>query len=355
MIVVGEGMKKVCLLFGGRSEEHQVSITSTRSIVQAIDQEKFLVHLGGLDRNNRLQFFTVNQFLERFAPFSSFDLVEKASSFEELKEFDIIFPLIHGKNGEDGALQGLLELLDIAYVGADHYGSAICMDKGVTKHLLREKGLPIADFLLLTRHSHFDLGMIEKRFSFPLFVKPTRSGSSFGISRVDKKEELTLAMEEAFKYSNQIIIEKAIIGMEIACSVLGLEDLIVSRPARVIPHQEFYTYDAKYIDPNGASFEVPALLDEELTNEIRYLAKEAFLATNTEMMARVDFLVDTEGCPFISELNTLPGFTEISLYPKMLIELGYTYQQIITILLELAWKRKEGQKLAIAQYQPARI
>ncbi|MCB1109608.1 MAG: D-alanine--D-alanine ligase [Chlamydiia bacterium] len=313
--------KRVGVLFGGQSEEHEVSIRSAESVIKYLDPKKYEVIPIKIEKDGTWGW---------------------ESSLSLLKEsFDVIFPVLHGPYGEDGTVQGLLELAHLPYVGADPLSSAMCMDKGVMKDRLRGAGLPVPDYLLLSIVDSIQEEDIFKRFSFPFFVKPARLGSSVGISKVHCREELFPALEESFKHDERIVIEEGIVGQELEISVLGNLAPEASLPGEIIPTHEFYSYEAKYLDENGAHFVLPAKLPSKRIQEIQELGVEAFKVMRCEGMARVDFFLSSEGTLYINELNTIPGFTSISLYPKLWEVSGLPYSALLDRLIDLAIERFE--------------
>ncbi|WP_194848532.1 D-alanine--D-alanine ligase family protein [Candidatus Neptunochlamydia vexilliferae] len=311
---------RIGILFGGQSPEHEVSILSAESVMDHLDPEKYEVLPIKIDKKGRWE-------KEIFSPCAL-----RAA-------FDVVFPVLHGPYGEDGTVQGLLELANIPYVGPDQLSSVLCMDKGVTKELLSAAGLPTPQYQI------FRVGDPIDMLPFPLFVKPAQMGSSVGVSKVSDREALASAIEEAFKYSETILIEEGIEGKEIECSVMGNTDPIASLPGEVIPTHEFYSYEAKYLDENGAHFVLPAELSSEKREEVQRLAIAAFKALRCEGMARVDFFLKKDGTLLINELNTIPGFTTISLYPKLWEVSGLPYPELLDRLIELAFERHHRKKL----------
>lgn len=343
---------RVGVLFGGQSAEHEVSMRSARSIIKQIDPQKYDVMPIGIDKRGSWFFLTVSQFLNLFSEESmpTFDggtppsLEAKDVFFSPCvlrRNFDVIFPVLHGPYGEDGTVQGLLRLADLPYVGADVLGSAICMDKSVSKCLLKNAHLPIPRFQTLHKREVIDLQALMQTFTFPLFVKPANLGSSVGISKVYRFEELSAALEEAFEYDEKIMIEEFIEGRELECSVLGNLDPIASLPGEIISQHDFYSYEAKYLDQEGALFELPAKLADQTVKEIQTLAVQAFRVLQCEGMARVDFFLRPDGQLFLNELNTIPGFTTISLYPKLWEFSGIPYSQLVERLISLAFERHQ--------------
>lgn len=361
---------KVCLLFGGKSGEHEVSLQSAKSIYEALDKEKYDVTLVGIDKGgrwllpasaeamagggdgSRYLLNAENPKLIKLNREGASEVTAVAKNSEtqlisldsgrDVAPVDVFFPITHGTFGEDGSLQGFLELLDAAYVGAGVLGSAVGMDKDVMKRLLRGVGLPVAKFVAVKRDrlSSSFLNNAVGKLGFPIFVKPANLGSSVGISKVKNEEELDAAIEDAFQYDTKVILEEYVPGREIECSVLGNDDPIGSVPGEIIPNHEFYSYEAKYIDEDGAALEIPAKLAEEECARVRKLAVRVFKALDCSGMARVDFFLRPDGEFVVNEINTLPGFTNISMYPKLWEATGVSYSELLDRLIELALERK---------------
>ena len=293
---------------------------SAESIIAAMDPERYEVQRILIDKEGRWQ--------------------PRAISPEPGANagIDVVFPVLHGTFGEDGTVQGLLELADLPYVGAGVLGSSVSMDKEVMKRLMLERGLPVADYLVIAR-GRYQLEEICGRFPFPMFVKPANLGSSVGISKVKTSEELKTALEFAGQFDRKILVERGITGREFECSVLGNGDPAAAVPCEILPSREFYDYEDKYL-LNLAKTVVPADLTPEQTREVQRLAVACFEAMNCEGMARVDFLMEAaSGKFFINEINTIPGFTSISMYPKMWEASGLPYSKLIDRLIELALER----------------
>ncbi len=297
---------QVGLVFGGRSGEHEVSVRSAESIRKTLDKSKYSV---------------VDIFIDKHGKFE----------FELFKNVDVFFPIVHGTFGEDGTLQGLFELLDKAYVGAGVLGSAAGMDKDVMKRLLLQAKIPVGPFVVWP---------IKPDFPFPMFVKPANMGSSVGITKVKNRTELKKAVETAAKYDTKVIIEKAINGRELEVSVLGNDNPVASLPGEVKASHEFYDYEAKYLDENGATLEIPAKLSKSKIKEIQKTAIETFKILECKGMARVDLFLSKSGRIIINEINTLPGFTSISMYPKLWEATGLSYSDLLDKLIELAFEEK---------------
>jgi D-alanine-D-alanine ligase len=259
---------------------------------------------------------------------------------------DVVFPVLHGPFGEDGTVQGLLKLANIAFVGAGVLGSAVGMDKDVMKRLLRDAGIPIARFIVVNGHSSEKISFdyAREQLGLPVFVKPANLGSSVGIHKVKNREEFEQAVDDAFNYDNKILIEECIHGREIECSVLGNANAIASVPGEILPRHEFYSYEAKYLDENGAVLEVPAKLTPAISERIRELAIKVFSVLCCEGMARVDFFLRDGEDLIVNEINTIPGFTRISMYPKLWEASGISYSELIGRLIQLAIERFDREK-----------
>lgn len=351
----------VGILFGGKSAEHEVSLQSAKNIIDAIDREKYRPVLIGIDKSGRWlmhdeadyllnandpKLIKLNQSTRRVALVPQND--GKLTSFnsnEELESIDVVFPVVHGPFGEDGALQGLLKMADIPFVGAGVLGSAVGMDKDVMKRLLRDAGIPVAGFTAVRFNEDLPgYAAIIAKLGEPFFVKPANLGSSVGISKVHDAAEYNQAVTSAFNYDNKILLEENIQGREIECSVLGNDDPVASLPGEIIPRHEFYSYDAKYIDEQGAALEIPANLPEDTVNRIRELSLAAFKVLSCEGMARVDFFLRGDADIILNEINTIPGFTSISMYPRLWKASGISYVELIDRLIQLAIKRFERER-----------
>jgi len=247
-------------------------------------------------------------------------------------------------------VQGLLKLADIPFVGAGVLGSAVGMDKDVMKRLLRDANIPIAKFLIFQAHEKVDYQSVVQELGSPLFIKPVNMGSSVGVEKAKNKEEFEKAVKDAFQYDSKLIIEAHVPGREIECSVLGNEEPVASLPGEVIPHHEFYSYDAKYIDEDGAAFEIPVKLPETVTKDIQEMAVNTYKALLCEGLARVDFFLTDDNKVIVNEINTIPGFTSISMYPKLWEVSGVGYTELIDKLIQLAFKRFEKEKKLKTSY-----
>lgn len=359
-------MKKirVAVLCGGKSAEHEVSINSARNIIAALDPKKYDVTLIGIDKQGRWHLGNSVKLLgshevhhisgtEGLAlmPGKSSELFLDAAQKQWLQPIDVVFPVLHGPHGEDGTVQGLLKLANIPFVGTGVLGSAVCMDKDVMKRLLREAGLPIPKFLVYNRRdvAKINFENVSAQLGLPCFIKPANLGSSVGISKVRNQQEFAAAVDAAFLYDNKIIIEEHIAGREIECSVLGNDAPIASLPGEIIPNHEFYSYEAKYTD-DGATLKAPATLSPAVTKNIQALAIQAFQTLCCDGMARVDFFLRNNEEIIINELNTIPGFTTTSMYPRMWQSSGIHYPDVIDKLIELALEKFESEAVLKTDY-----
>lgn len=353
--------QKVAIIFGGRSAEFEISLNSASNICNALDHSRFDPVLIGIDRAGtwyyntaypvtNVQLLTRNYFegavqiLVRKEDGQA--VVTDVLTQERLHTFEVAFSIIHGTFGEDGTLQGFLKTLDIPFVGPDVLGSSVCMDKEVTKRLLRDKGIPVADFLVMRKHDRMSLSFEEAaaKLGLPLFIKPCNAGSSVGVSKVTDRESFAAAVKEAFLYDHKILVEEAVIGKEVECAILGNEAPQASVVGEIVPARDFYSYDAKYKDADGAAMKIPAAIDDTIAQLLRDTAVEAFVTTCCEGLSRVDFFLRPDNTFVLNEINTLPGFTEISMYPKLWESTGLPYTDLISRLIELALQRQERNK-----------
>ncbi len=354
---------RVGILFGGRSAEHEVSLQSAKNIIDAIDTDKYEVVLIGIDKKGQWHLNPESRFLLPAAESGLPNLPERGENLalvpgkqdeqlvalsgqQRLGSLDVIFPVLHGPFGEDGTVQGLLKLANVAFVGAGVLGSAIGMDKDAMKRLLRDAGIRIARFIVANRYSPEKIGFdyAQEHLGLPLFIKPANLGSSVGIHKVKNCEEFDRALRDAFDYDNKILIEECIRGREIECSVLGNENPIASVPGEILPRHEFYSYEAKYLDENGAVLEIPAKLPPQTSERIRQLAIKTFTVLCCEGMARVDFFLRNGEEIIVNEINTIPGFTRISMYPKLWEATGVSNSELIDRLLQLAIEKFQREQ-----------
>ncbi len=356
------GKTRVGIIFGGRSAEHEVSLQSAKNILDALDKQRFDVSLIGIDKQGLWHLCDPAGFLhhaedpKRIALDTSGPLLSVVPGAERgqlvaadgrnVPQIDVVFPIVHGTLGEDGTLQGLLRTLNLPFAGPGVLGSAAAMDKDVAKRLLRDAGLAVAPFVCLNRISAAQTGYdaLVAQLGTPLFVKPANQGSSVGVSKVRNANEYDTALALALSFDHKVLVEAAITGREIECAVLGNEVPEASVCGEVVVHDDFYAYDTKYISASGAETVIPADIPAEAQARIRDIAKRAYQALDCIGMARVDVFLTADGEVVINELNTLPGFTAISMYPKLWGASGLGYAALITRLVELALERHAADK-----------
>ena len=372
---------RVGVIYGGRSVEHEVSLVSARAVMQALDPRRYEVVPIGITRQGRWVLGGSHcalppdpsvRGLVRLRNGGREHALSAASRGAAVRSaagrgrassppgrLDVIFPVVHGTGGEDGTLQGLLDLADIPYVGAGVLGSALGMDKAMMKVIFREAGLPIVDHRVLRRRDleggrdRF-VQTVEEAFGYPCFVKPANGGSSVGVSKAKRRADLLEAIDLAARYDRTIIVERGVDAREIECSVLGNDEPEVSVPGEIVPANEFYDYRAKYIDENSRLL-IPAPLSEEQTRRVRDLSIRAFRALDLSGMARADFFLDrTSEAVFVNEVNTIPGFTPISMYPKLWEASGLPFPELVDRLIRLAIERHREKKSLITSYRPSR-
>ena len=316
---------RVAVLCGGRSGEHEISLRSSEAIIKGLDPARYDVHRIFISKDGHWQPRAISP-----EPGANADI-------------DVVFPVLHGTFGEDGTVQGLLELAELPYVGAGVLASAASMDKDVMKRLMAERGLPVVEYVTITR-DNFNLDSVCGKFPFPVFVKPANLGSSVGISKAKSCAELRAAIEMAAQYDHKILVERGIEGREFECSVMGNQDPIAAIPCEVIPSREFYDYEDKYL-LNKARTILPAPLSPEQTAEMQELAVECYRAVECEGMGRVDFLLESAtGKFYINEINTIPGFTSISMYPRMWEAAGVGFSALLDRLIEFALERHQRRQ-----------
>lgn len=354
---------KIGILFGGKSGEHEVSIVSAMSVAKALDKNKYDVTMIGIDKTGRwvlpdeqtlLEFQNNPRLLQLknlkeslgVLPYEGSKQIVSANSNQQIampEKFDVIFPVLHGTYGEDGTIQGLLELSNIPYVGSGVLGSSLGMDKDLAKRVFSAAGIPVVPWLTIRKIDYVknQKGIIEqaeKEFGYPYFVKPANMGSSVGVHKVKSREDASEKLRDAFLYDTKILIEKAISARELEVSVLGNHEPKASIVGEIIPTHEFYSYEAKYIDENGAHLKIPAEnLSQNQAEKIQNFAVKAFQSIECRGLGRVDFFLDkNSGEIFLNEINTIPGFTSISMYPKLWAATGLQYPQLLDELIHLA-------------------
>ena len=363
------GKIRVGVIFGGRSAEHEVSLQSAKNVLEALDRGKYQPVLIGIDREGRWRLDEETTLLyEQARPLPNLSvgsqrevalvargeqsrLVDLAGG-SELGKLDVVFPVLHGPYGEDGSVQGLCRLANLPCVGAGILGSAVGMDKDVMKRLLRDAGIPIARFLILSpgrdggATAAADFPRVSAALGTPVFVKPANLGSSVGIAKAGTAEEFARAVRGAFAYDSKVIVEETIVGREVECAVLGNENPAASIPGEIVTggSHAFYDYEAKYLDEHGAELRIPAPLDAPLREKVQALAVRTFTTLCCEGMARVDMFVREDGEVLVNEINTIPGFTKISMYPKLWEASGISYAELVDRLVTLAMDRHAAEQ-----------
>jgi len=332
---------RVAVLAGGRSSEHEISLASARSVLAALDPSRYDVVEIAIGREGRWQLGRPSSSLLQGNVVESLPvLAESASPAQALGSVDVVLPILHGPFGEDGTVQGLLELAGVPYVGAGVAASALCMDKDLFKAVLRDRGIPVA------RNATLRLGDdVANPFGYPVFVKPARLGSSVGISKAHDEAELEAAVALARRHDEKVLVEEFVAGAEVECGVLGnlRPPPVASVVGEIVPHAEWYDYAAKY-DEGGADIVVPARIQAATAARVQELAVDSFIATECEGMARVDFFVRENGEVVVNELNTIPGFTETSVYARLFEASGISYAELLDRLIELALERHERRR-----------
>ncbi len=309
---------RIGVLFGGKSAEHEVSVSSAWNVIKALDKNKYQIFPIKISKNGKFDFSVV-------------------------KKVDVIFPVLHGPFGEDGSMQGFLKLSEIPFVGPSVLGSAVGMDKEITKRILRDAKIPIGKFIAIRKNEKLNFKKTRNDLGLPMFIKPANMGSSVGINKVRNENEFKKGVAEAFKYDTKIIVEEFIPGREIECAVLGNEHAMASVPGEIVANQDFYSYDAKYID-KGSVTVIPAKISKRAARNIQELAIKTFNVLNCEGMSRVDFFLKRNGNIVVNEINTIPGFTDISMYPKLMEASGIPVTKLLDRLIELALERFEKEK-----------
>jgi D-alanine-D-alanine ligase len=357
---------RVAVLFGGRSAEHEVSLQSARNVIDAIDREKYEAVLIGIDRSGawflneesisllhandpRMISLEQNNYPVSLLPGNHAGVLVDLQGGGKLPAVDVLFPVLHGPYGEDGSVQGLAKLANVPCVGSDILGSAIAMDKDVSKRLLRDAGIPVARHICL-RGAGLTADVrdrLESDFGYPVYVKPANMGSSVGVSRVASADTLEAAVTAALRYDTKVVIEENIVGREIECSILGNDDALASAVGEIGTGDGFYSYEAKYIDGNAAELIIPAQLEPATEQRVRQTAIAAFHVLECRGMARVDMFLSADGEIYVNEINTIPGFTAISMYPKLWQVSGLSYTELINRLIQLALEEHEAKSRLI--------
>jgi len=357
---------RVGILFGGRSAEHEVSVQSAKGIFEAIDPSQYEVHLIGIDPRGRWHLRSPALLQSATTPVTALPESaeaqlalapgpgETAASPARLPPLDVVIPVLHGTYGEDGTIQGLLKVMDVPFVGAGVLGSAVGMDKDVAKRLLRDAGVPVARFLTLNpaTAAAASFESVVGQLGCPFFVKPCNAGSSVGVSKVRTAAEWAAARALALRYDRKILAEEFIAGREIEVGVLGNDQPEASVCGEIIPRHEFYSYEAKYLDEHGALLRIPADLPPAVAEQVRAAAVRVFTVLECAGLARVDFFVTADFRIYANEINTFPGFTRVSMYPKLWEATGVPYPRLISRLIELARERSAAEAKLETAYRP---
>lgn len=368
---------RVGVVFGGRSGEHEVSVASAASVMAALDKDKYeivpigITHAGnwlaGVDPRLMIEGAPMETAAEQRSMITAVAITGDPTKrglvptdptpTQDTAPLDIVIPVLHGTNGEDGTLQGLLEMADVAYAGCGVLGSALGMDKEKAKLVLKASDLPVVDWLI-ARRTEVDRDIaavcerIEARFPYPVFVKPANMGSSVGVGKARTRDELAVALREALEFDRKALIEPGVNCRELECGVLGNDEPLASVVGEVVSSNEFYDYRAKYID-NASRLYIPAVIPEETADAVRRMAVEAFLALDLSGLARVDFFLDRDsGQIYINEVNTMPGFTQISMYPKLWEASGVPYPELLDRLIELGLERHADKRRNRTMFSP---
>ena len=342
----------VGILYGGRSVEHQISVRSAKNVFQYIDKDKYSIQLIGIDKSGK--WHLMNTVSDDFNSGKPLQLLLDASSPKFVDDsgftfaIDIAFPILHGTDGEDGSIQGLLKAMNIPFAGSGVLGSSVSMDKLVSKELLFQAGIPVANYVAFTNEerTQIDFNKVANKVGLPFMVKAANLGSSVGINKVNTKEEFNAALDDSFKYDTTVLIEEFIKGRELECAILGNADAKASFPGEIVisKNYEFYTYEAKYEDENAVVLQIPAKLNHKIAEEVRNLCVKSFKTLKCDDFARVDVFLTEEGNIYINEINTIPGFTDVSMFPTLWKQHGISYPDLITQIIELALERNRLTK-----------
>lgn len=336
---------QLAIVFGGKSTEHEISLLSTRSILAQIDHEKYDISLLRIDIQGKWSLVNDVDASESIPitliPNHHGASILATSTGKVINNIDIAFPILHGVFGEDGTIQGYFRMMNVAFVGSDVMASSACMDKDLTKRVLRDAGIAITPYRVASPEHKPSFAEIAKELGTPLFIKPANLGSSVGVFKVENEREYNEKLLEALTYDYKVLIEKAIVGKEIECAVLGNERPKASLPGEVITNTDFYDFESKYVDKDASSIQIPAQLPDHQIGTIRRMALTAYRAIGCEGLSRVDFFVTQDGQILINEINTIPGFTQISMYPKMWEASGIAYPELIDTLIDLGLARYE--------------
>lgn len=359
--------KQVAIIFGGRSAEHEVSIRSAKNVAAALDLKKFDMTLIGISKEGSWYHFSTNEIFDQITSLSDKSLPKMAESCtlmfnqgvtqllliknQKTISLDIAFPVLHGTFGEDGCIQGLFKMMNLPFVGCSVLGSGLGMDKEVMKRLLTVAEIPAAKYEVIYSHKPQTYEQLVKSLGSPFFIKPANAGSSVGVHKIKSKEDLEVKLRDALRYDHKILAEEFIEGREIEVSVKGLNhEPLASVCGEITPTHEFYSYEAKYLDENGAHLNIPAKITAAQQAEIQKWACRTFQVLECDGLSRVDFFLKKDGQIYLNEINTIPGFTKISMYPKMWEASGISYQNLITDLIELGFKKFQRELELLTNY-----
>ncbi len=359
--------KNVAIIFGGRSAEHEVSIRSAKNVAAALDPAKFKATLIGISKEGSWYHFDQSNIFDQIQSLSDKKLPQGAQDCsmvfskgitqlmliqsQKMLPLDIAFPVLHGTFGEDGCIQGLFKMMNLPFVGCGVLGSGLGMDKEVMKRLLLVAGIPAAKYEVIHSQNPPSFDSLQKSLGLPFFIKPANAGSSVGVHKIKTKADFDVQLRDAFKYDHKILAEEYIEGREIEVSVKGLNfEPKASVCGEISPTHEFYSYEAKYLDENGAHLNIPAKITPEQQIEIQKWACKTFQILECDGLSRVDFFLKKDGKIFLNEINTIPGFTKISMYPKMWEASGVSYQALITELIELGFKKFQRELELLTNY-----
>lgn len=337
-------MKNILILCGGQSPEHEISIRSTKNILQAINREKYQVILVGISKLGNW-FWVENEKLDEvITTGEEVSLVFGTKQFlktsnQTLPQIDVVFPVLHGTNGEDGSIQGLFEMLGVPYISPDVLGSSVSMDKDIAKRVLRDAGVEVADWVLIRNGEKItSYSEVASKLGNVLFVKPANMGSSVGVHKVKNEQEWLPAIQDALQFDKKVLVEKHVIGRELECAVMGNDQPIASGVGEVLG-EDFYSYDEKYSEASSTDTMIPAKVTEEEKQALRKVALATYQSLGCEVLSRVDMFLTKDGTIYVNEVNTIPGFTSVSMYPKLWEEEGISYAKLLDCLVEYAESR----------------
>lgn len=353
---------RIGLLFGGKSVEHEISLRSARNVYQQLDRSRFDPVLIGITKQG--SWHLLNSMDQPIQEGNSLALQLSSSehTFTSTSQntgtgkLDLIFPVLHGTDGEDGSIQGMLQATDIPFCGSDVLGSSVAMDKLMSKQVLENAGIPTSRYLA-PNSTALDYNTIVAKVGSPFIIKPFALGSSVGVAKIKNEQEFLEAVKETLKYDQGYLVEEFISGRELECAILGNEDAQASDPGEIIisPRYEFYSYDAKYEDPDAVEIKIPAEVDTKTSDKIKELCLKAYQALRCKDFARVDLFLTTDGSVYINEINTIPGFTDSSMFPSLWEQHGIAYSELLTRIIELAMKRFQSKKNLDRDYHRTQI